>query len=439
MKRTTKLCSVLFAFVALVAGPATAAEESTAAKKPESGFSFAVYGDSRSMMYLPYNLDQKTEATNAMVDMFELVLPEKVAAEVVKKDVKLIYDPTTKELTQVVMPFMTHSEVTYMTLDKGWVTEAAVEDVKLLPGVRRTMFRLHGGEWVAHGIVNDVKSGRAEFILNTGDMVWWGKQGAKPSENPYWKLVYEDVLKQLPPPNEQMRAAGLPGRVFPAVGNHEVWDDSDVEGLLSAFPYLKDFGISDKRLIYKFDYAGARFIFLWTGKYDYRAPSGWDATQPAYEAQMEELKQWLDEAKAAGTKKVFIAFHCPAFCRAGIGPIPESQNPHKILASYAKDLDIVVFNGHVHTTEAFQVDGVKYFVLGGGGAEQDPTLPGRTSIKVPADYPPDLYWKGQPPKEEYNYLLVDVQPGQDTKFTLNRFRPWSAEPFASVELFTSSK
>jgi hypothetical protein len=154
-----------------------------------------------------------------------------------------------------------------------------------------------------------------------------------------------------------------------------------------------------------------------------------------YDEQVKQLTQWLDEAKAAGTKKVFIAFHCPAFCRSGMGPIPESQNPHKLLASYAKDLDIVVFNGHVHTTELYQVDGVKYLLLGGGGAEQDPILPGRTSIKVPAGYPPDLYWKGQPPKEEYNYLLVDVQPGQNTKFTLNRFRPWSAEPFASVELF----
>ena len=75
-------------------------------------------------------------------------------------------------------------------------------------------------------------------------------------------------------------------------------------------------------------------------------------------------------------------------------PIPEAQNPHKILASYAKDLDIVVFNGHVHTTELYEVDGVKYLLLGGGGAEQDPILPGRTNIKVPANYPPDLYWKG---------------------------------------------
>ena len=63
-----------------------------------------------------------------------------------------------------------------------------------------------------------------------------------------------DVLKQLPPPDDEMRAAGLPGRMFPAVGNHEVWNDSDVEGLLTAFPYLKQFGVSNKRLIYKFDY-----------------------------------------------------------------------------------------------------------------------------------------------------------------------------------------
>jgi Calcineurin-like phosphoesterase len=437
-----KACSMLrvsIALLALVAGRAAAAEQNAEPKEATRGFSFAVYGDSRSMMYLPGKSDQKEEATKLMVDMFDLVLPEKVAAEVVKKDVKLIYDPATHELVQVVMPFMTRSEVMTLTVDKGWVTEASVEDVKLLPGVRRTMFRLPGGEWVAREIVKDVQSGRVKFILNTGDMVWWGKQGPTPSENPYWKLVNEDVLKQLPAPDDQMRASGLPGRVFPAVGNHEVWDDSDVEGLLSAFPYLKQFGVSDKRLIYKFDFGGARFIFLYTGKYDYRSPSAWDATRPAYEGQMNELKQWLDEAKAAGIRKVFVSFHAPAFCPAGMGPIPEAQNPHKILASYAKDLEIVVFNGHVHTTELYEVDGVKYLLLGGGGAEQDPILPGRTSIKVPADYPPDLYWKGQPPKEEYNYVLVDVEPGQKTKFTLNRFRPWSAEPFATVELFGSSK
>lgn len=80
---------------------------------------------------------------------------------------------------------------------------------------------------------------------------------------------------------------------------------------------------------------------------------------------MKELKQWLDEAKAAGTHKIFNAFHNSAFARSGMGAIPEAQNPHKILASYAKDLDIVVFNGPVHTTELYKVDGVKYLLLGG--------------------------------------------------------------------------
>src|SRR5271163_1709296 len=400
-----------------------------------SGFSFDVYGDSRSMMHLPYKQDQEAEARELMVDMFELALPAKMAPEVVQKYVRLTYDPSNHELVQMVMPFMTSSEVTTLTFDKGWVTEASVEDVKLMPGVRHTMFRLQGGDWVAREVVKDVKSGNADFIVSTGDLVWWGKQGDKSSENPYWKLVNEDVLKQLPHPDKHMKDAGLDGRVFPAVGNHEVWDDSDVEGLLAAFPYLKKFGVSDKQLTYKFDFGGARFIFLWTGKYDYRDPTGWTGTRPTYEAQMKQLQVWLDEAKAAGTKKVFIAFHNPTFCRSGMGAIPEAQNPHKTIAAYAKDMDITVFNGHVHTTELYEVDGVKYLLLGGGGAEQDPILPGRTSIKVPADYPPDLYWKGQPPQEEYNYVLVDVEPGQKTKFTLNRFRPWSAEPFGTEELF----
>jgi hypothetical protein len=441
MKRMRKVSLVLAEFLAVL-GFAVQLPTASAQEKPrptDSAFSFDVYGDSRSMMYLPYEQDQEAEARKLMVDMFELVLPQKVAEATVEKAVKLTYDPATKELVQVVMPFMSASQVTTLTFDKGWVTEASVEDVKLMPGVQHIMYRLEGGEWVAREIVNDVKKGGAKFVLSTGDLVWWGKQGEKPSDSPYWKQVNDEMLKQLPRPDKEMRAAGLGGRVFPAAGNHEVWDDPEAEGLLTMFPYLKKLGVSDKQLIYKFDFEGVRFIFLWTGKYDYRDPTGWTGTRPTYEEQMTQLQQWLDEAKAAGTKKVFIAFHNPVFARSGMGGIPEAQSPHKILASYAKDLDIVVFNGHVHTTELYQVDGVKYLLLGGGGAEQDPILPGRTHIKVPDGYPPDLYWKGEAPKEDYNYLHVDVKPGQPTKFTLNRFRPWSAEPFATIELFGSAK
>ena len=437
MRHGMKIKIILLAFATVLALQLSTATAQQAPSK--SGFSFAVYGDSRTMMYLPNKSDQQAEATKLMVELFNLVLPEKTAEEVVRKNVKLTYDPATGELVQIVMPFMTRSEVMTLTVDQGWVTEASVEDVKLLPGVSRALFRLIGGGWVAREIVKAVQSGRAEFVLNSGDIVWWGNQGRTVFDSPYWRRVDQTLLSQLPAPDAAMRAAGLEGRWFPTVGNHEVWGDPKIEGVLSAVPYLKKLGLSADRLVYKFDFNGARFIFLWTGKYDYRSPTSWDATRPSYEDQMKQLRQWLDEAKSTGSRKIFVTFHNPAFCRSGMGAIPEAQNPHKVLASYAKDLEIVVFNGHVHTTELYEVDGVKYLLLGGGGAEQDPILPGRTHIKVPADYPPDLYWKGQSPKEEYNDVLVDVQPGQKTKFTLNRFRPWSAEPFATVELFGSAK
>src|SRR5262249_19503882 len=128
-------------------------------------------------------------AIKLMVDMFELVLPEKVAEEVVRRDVKLTYDPSTDELIQIVMPFESKSEVSTLTVDKGWVTEASVEDVKLLPGVRRTMFRLQGGGWVAGKIGKVAKGGGAKFILTTGDWVGGGKQAPTPWKTPYWRLV----------------------------------------------------------------------------------------------------------------------------------------------------------------------------------------------------------------------------------------------------------
>lgn len=399
----------------------------------QSAFSFDVYGDSRSLLFLPYMQNQEAEARKYLAGVYELMFSEEQAVEKVQTQAKFTYDPATHELLQIDTPL--HGKLYHLTFNKGWVIEASVEDPQAMPGVRLNLFRLYGGDWVAREVVRDVKEGRAEFIVNTGDMVFWGKQAGKPSGNPYWSLVNKQLIQQLPPPDQPMKDAGLGGRVFPAVGNHEVWADTDVEGLLQAFPYLSQLGLSDKRLIYKFDFGGTRFIFLWTGGTDILQPSYWDATRPEYQAQMSQLRAWLDEAKTRGMKKIFLSLHYPVFSRFGYGGIPEPDNPHKIIASYAKDLDIAVFNAHVHTTELFQVDGVKYFVLGSGGAEQEPVMPGDTKVKLPPNYPTDLYWKNEQPVEDYNWVHVDVVPGQPTKYTLHRFRPASSEPFATMELF----
>ena len=206
-----------------------------------------------------------------------------------------------------------------------------------------------------------------------------------------------------------------------------------IEGVLDAVPYLRKFGVTPENLIYKFDFNGVRFIYLWSGKYDYRSPSLWDGDRPKYAEQMKQLQQWMDEAKAAGMRKAFITFHYPTFARSGLGPIPAPDNPHKAIAAYARDMEVVVFNGHVHTTEMYDVDNVKYLMLGGGGAEQDPILPGRTSIKLPADYPPDLYWKGSRPRRSTTmswWMLNPARRRSSPSIASGRGRPSRSQPWS---------
>ena len=93
----TVTISILFAFVAALSLQPQAATAQQTKPAADSGFSFAAYGDSRPMMYLPPKAGQP-DLVKLFVELFGLVMPEKMAEELVKKDVKLIFDPVTKEL-----------------------------------------------------------------------------------------------------------------------------------------------------------------------------------------------------------------------------------------------------------------------------------------------------------------------------------------------------
>src|SRR5258708_13802116 len=99
-----KISSISLALGAVLFLQSSIASAQQATTPAKSAFSFAVYGDSRSMMYLPYRADQEAEARQLMAEMFELVYPQKTAEEVVKKNVNLIYDPATPELAHMHMP-----------------------------------------------------------------------------------------------------------------------------------------------------------------------------------------------------------------------------------------------------------------------------------------------------------------------------------------------
>jgi hypothetical protein len=55
------------------------------------------------MMYLPVK-DGRPDLIGLFVEMFGLVMPEKVAEEVVRHDVKLIFDPKPKSLARSSCP-----------------------------------------------------------------------------------------------------------------------------------------------------------------------------------------------------------------------------------------------------------------------------------------------------------------------------------------------
>ena len=173
-----KFCSFLFVFAAVLALQSRTATAQQVVHPTDTGFSFAVYGDSRSMFYLPYKSDQEAEARETDGSYVRAGVSRERSQRWWSKETSsssMTEKPTSWQ--EVIMPFDTKYEITTLTLDKGWVTKASVEDVKLLPGVHRTMFELEGGEWVAREIAQSIKSGRAQLVLHTGDLVWWGLAG----------------------------------------------------------------------------------------------------------------------------------------------------------------------------------------------------------------------------------------------------------------------
>ena len=96
-KRDLVRCAGLATVTAAAAkaGPVLAQATATG-----GGFSFAAVGDSRPMMYLPTKAG-RPDLVKLFVEMFGLVMPPKVAEEVVQRDVKMTFDPTTKELIKV--------------------------------------------------------------------------------------------------------------------------------------------------------------------------------------------------------------------------------------------------------------------------------------------------------------------------------------------------
>jgi len=384
-------------------------------------YSFAVFGDSRIPAYAPYD-KQHQEALNKLVSIVT-----RYVGPGSNPGYQAVYNPQTLLLEQIQLPGRNKNELRTITYGPdGWpmvFVDGKGEQARI-------SLVSCGQKWVYDNVVQELNHGAADpakgptFCLHTGDMIYFGFQGKGAQESPYWQDFDRRFLSRLPLGGPK----SLPARFFPALGNHETWGDRDIVGFRQMFPYLGQYGFGVENRTYYFDHRDSRFIFLDSGIMDPKAPAKWYQSTPGYKEQIELLTKWLTEAVQKKLDHVFVTFHYPVFCRSGFGPLPPEQNPHLLLKSFAGRIDLTVFNGHVHTTELYEVDGVRYFVVGGGGGEQI-----LSPKPMPDDYPQDLYWQGRPRQLDYNYLIVRVR-GKDLDITLKRFRPNQLEPFDRVNV-----
>ncbi len=409
-RRGRPLLALLPLLAALILAIALPAPAPAAAKD----FSFLVLGDTRGETYLPIARDQ-AEQTSALLELRYKVRP------------KLFFDQSTGLLSRVEIPDRKGKGRTVITYRQGWPQVYLRGEGKKM----RIHMRRWGRQWVYDRVVQALargargEAGAPQFALHTGDLILGAIQGAPVAQSPYWQDFLTHFLGRVPPAGPGL---GLPGRFFPCVGNHETWGDPNMVGLLGAVPYLPAMGLTSGNRTYSFAFKGCRFIFLDSGGYE-SGKEGWLAHHPDFAGQMKQLTGWLQKARAEGSGQVFVVYHKPSYCQAGHGPLPADQNPHRFLKPFAKKLDITVFNGHVHTTEAYRKDGIRYLVLGGGGAPQ------KFKPTPRPNYPPELYWQGGRRVEEYNYLTVTLAES-GPRFFLHRFRPGQvAAPMQVVELF----
>jgi len=400
-------------------------------------YSFVVAGDTVGPGYLPF-----TESQWGVVSG----LAERAAGYALGSGggsltAEPSFDPQSGLLSRLLLtvPGRATRQIDYRA---GW----PVRVVEVEGGARRQTFRRAGQTWTYRSLARALEPGQPDgrsagpsaFLLHAGDMTFWGLQGRTAEASPFWRDLRERLLDRIAPADlrvGEVTAGGagddhtveLSGRVLACAGNHETWGDPTLEGMRGALPALGELGFAAERPVWAFDFGGARFMALDSEAF---AGAGADDRPLDFGAQMDLLRGWLDDALEDGLRRAFVLYHRPSFTLGRAGGLPAATDPHTVLREYAGRLDIVVFSGHVHATEAFEVEGVRYVVCGAGGSEQElGTRP------APPGYPADRYWNGATREEEYAYVEVRVAPAE-VRLIVHRQRPSAPDLTETVELFT---
>jgi hypothetical protein len=228
------------------------------------------------------------------------------------------------------------------------------------PGVRK---------WLAQKVAEE----KPDILLLTGDMPFHGSDPAD------WRVYSQETAAWT-----QDRV-----RVYPTIGNHEGLPDpaTGIPNYFAAYPQI------ERHNYYSVQLGNVYLITLDSSTF---MGGAW----PQH--------RWLQAQLAhipSSADFVFFLFHAPlvsdlqtAFM-LGI-PDPSALTlRHELEASAGTSrARFVVFNGHIHNYERFDVNGIMHVISGGGGARPYP-------IFIRGDQ--DLYQAGTYPN--FNYLLITLE------------------------------
>jgi acid phosphatase type 7 len=224
-------------------------------------------------------------------------------------------------------------------------------------------------KWLAQRVGEE----KPDILLLTGDMPFHGSDAAD------WQQYQDETALWT---QERLR-------IYPTIGNHEGLPDpvSGMRNYFAAYPQL------ERHPWYSVQLGNIYLITL-------------DSTTFLNKGRSQ--RRWLEGQLAhlpAAVDFVFFLFHVPlvsdlqtAFV-LGI-PDPSTLDLRHFLearaaASHAK---FVVFNGHIHNYERFEMNGITHVITGGGGARPYP-------IFIRGDQ--DLFRAGTYPN--FHYLLITLE------------------------------
>ena len=245
------------------------------------------------------------------------------------------------------------------------------------PGVRK---------WLAQKVADE----KPDLLLLTGDMPFHGSDPAD------WEVYERETAS--------WRKEHL--RIYPALGNHDVIPDRTL-GMINyfrAYPQVGNCGWYSVRLgnIYLITLDTSNFL-----------DPGWPQRE-WLNAQLAHLPDSVDF--------VFLLFHVPLVAdlqtafMVGIPGTGGIELRHSLEAQAAKShAKFVVFNGHIHNYERFEINGITHVITGGGGARPYPVF-------IRGDQ--DLYRQHTDPN--FNYVLITLE-GKHADAKMYRV----AHPYAS--------